>query len=100
MRFRWPYQNQLNRIEATQHAIGRRIMAKIDDVAAATAAQVDALELKIDETIFTLGELKALIGSGTTANAEAVLEAANLKLDTLLITLGAAEADADPTPDA
>lgn len=75
-------------------------MTQIDDAAAANAAKVDALESKVNETIVTLQELKVLVGSGNTANAEAVLAAANTKLDTLLTNLGAAETDADPTPDA
>lgn len=77
-------------------------MAKIDEVAAENAAKVDALEAKVTETVVTLQELKALISGGNTdtASAEAVLAAANTKLDTLLENLGAAETDADPTPDA
>ncbi len=75
-------------------------MAKIDDAAAATAAKVGALSAKVDETIVTLQELKALVGSGNADNAAAVLEEANTKLDALLGNLTAAETDADPTPDA
>jgi len=76
------------------------IMATIDDVAEANAQKVTALEAKVDETIVTLQELKALIGTPSTANAEAVLAQANTQLDDLLTRLGAAEAAADPTPDA
>lgn len=77
-------------------------MAKIDDVAKENADKVDALEAKVNETIVTLQELKALISGGNTdtAGAEAVLAQANTKLDTLLTNLGAAETEADPTPDA
>lgn len=77
-----------------------KTMAQIDDVAAANAEKVNALEAKVNETITTLKELKDLVGSGTADNAAAVLAETNGKLDTLLASLGAAEADADPTPDA
>ena len=76
------------------------LMAAIDEAAQANADKVAALEAKVDETIVTLGELKALIGTGDTANAEAVLTQANAKLDDLLARLGAAETENDPTPDA
>lgn len=75
------------------------IMAAIDEAAAANAANVDALEAKGNEIIVTLQELKALVGTGNTANAEAILAQTNEKLGTLLTNLGAAETDADPTPD-
>lgn len=75
-------------------------MAKIDEVAAANAAKTDALLAKQDETIVTLQELKALVGTGNADNAVAVLEAVNAKLDTALTNLTTAETDADPTPDA
>lgn len=82
------------------HAQLEDIMAAIDDAATATQERVTALEGKVNETIVTLQELKALVGSGNTANAEAILAQANAKLDELLTNLGTAETDADPTPDA
>ena len=92
----WIMLGEFDKILTTQEAI----MAAIDDAAQANADKVVALEAKVDETIVTLGELKALIGTGDTANAEAVLTQANAKLDDLLARLGAAETENDPTPDA
>jgi len=92
----WLMVERLDAITIQQGAI----MAAIDEAAQANADKVVALEVKVDETIITLGELKALIGTSNTANAEAVLAAANTKLDDLLARLGAAETENDPTPDA
>lgn len=76
------------------------LMAKIDDAAASTDAKVTSLIGKVDETVVTLGELKVLVGSANTANAEAVLAQIDAKIDTALANLTTAETDADPTPDA
>jgi regulator of replication initiation timing len=95
--------NKLDQLLSDVHDLKSQlgeIMATIDDVAEANAQKVTALEAKVDETIVTLQELKALIGTPSTANAEAVLAQANTQLDDLLTRLGAAEAAADPTPDA
>jgi len=75
-------------------------MGQIDDAAAATDAKVSVLIAKVEETIVTLDELKALVDGANTANAEAVLAAIGEKVDAALGNLTAAEDAADPTPDA
>lgn len=75
------------------------IMAKIDEAAQATADKVAGLEGKVDEVVVTLAELKALIGTGNTENAEAVLAQVGVKVDELFTKLKDAEDATDPTPD-
>jgi ABC-type hemin transport system substrate-binding protein len=79
---------------------GRLTMATIDDAAQSIKDKITALTAKVDETVVTLGELKALIGTANTANAEAILAEAGATVDAALANLTTAETDADPTPDA
>lgn len=75
-------------------------MSRTKDLADENAAKVAVLETKINETIVTLQELKVIVSNPSDDGAAAVLEATNAKVDELLTNLGAAETDADPTPDA
>jgi tRNA A-37 threonylcarbamoyl transferase component Bud32 len=99
----FPYESRLRAIERTLVTIyvrQEKIMADIDDAAAASKTRAEAILAKVGEVVTTLHELKDLIATGNTVNAVAILGEANTILDTALANLAAAENETDPTPDA
>lgn len=96
----WSVLSALRNVEDHLWLMEERIMARIDEKAAESAAKADRLLAKVGEGVITLRELKALVEQGqNTDNAEAVLAAMDARIDEGLASLTAAEDETDPTPD-
>lgn len=77
------------------------LMSKVDEAAAEVSERVTALEATVAENNQTLRELKEIVDSADDeADAVAVLAQVRDRLDVVNASVKAAEADADPTPDA